>query len=336
MSDANSGSPADNRYAVSPATAYSTERANTGAMPYAGFWRRAGGYLIDYILVTVVLKLITAALLGGHPSGALSRLYVVIGAAAACLYYALLESSDWQATLGKKAVGIKVTDLNGEQISFGRALGRVFAHIPSSLILGIGFLMAAFTERRQALHDKIAGTLVVLREESPEDIAAAGPAPPASAGSIVVIVLVFLIFPVGGIVAAIAIPAYQAYTIRAQIAEGLTVAGPFESAIASAVDSGKPLNSISSTTLDVSLPDTAKYVESVQVVRGAVDIHYGRSANKLITGGHLVLVPGTNAGTQLTWYCGHVRPPAGVTLAIDDFQKFTNIPDRLLPATCRP
>lgn len=77
------------------------------------------------------------------------------------LYHALMESSAKQATLGRMALGIRVTDLNGNRIGFGRATGRYFAKILSALILGIGFLMAAFTAKKQALHDIPAGTLVV-------------------------------------------------------------------------------------------------------------------------------------------------------------------------------
>jgi uncharacterized RDD family membrane protein YckC len=72
-----------------------------------------------------------------------------------------LESSSMQATLGKMALGLKVTDLNGKQISFGKATGRYFAKIISAIILLIGFIMVAFTEKKQGLHDMIAGTLVV-------------------------------------------------------------------------------------------------------------------------------------------------------------------------------
>jgi len=79
------------------------------------------------------------------------------------LYYALLESSAWQATLGKKALGLEVTDMQGMRISFGRATGRFFAKIISSIILFIGFIMAGFTEKKQALHDMIAGTLVIRK-----------------------------------------------------------------------------------------------------------------------------------------------------------------------------
>jgi len=77
------------------------------------------------------------------------------------LYFALMESSSRGATLGKMALGIRVTDLSGNRISFGKATGRYFGKIVSSMILMIGYLMAAFTERKQALHDMMAGCLVV-------------------------------------------------------------------------------------------------------------------------------------------------------------------------------
>ena len=75
----------------------------------------------------------------------------------------MLESSANQATVGKMALGIQVTDLQGNRISFGRALGRTLAKILSGLILLIGYIMAAFTEKKQGLHDMIAGTLVVKK-----------------------------------------------------------------------------------------------------------------------------------------------------------------------------
>lgn len=79
------------------------------------------------------------------------------------LYYALSESSPKQATLGKQALGIVVTDLNGKRISFGKATGRYFGKYLSTITLFIGYLMAAFTDKNQALHDIMAGTLVVKR-----------------------------------------------------------------------------------------------------------------------------------------------------------------------------
>ncbi len=77
------------------------------------------------------------------------------------IYFASMESSGWQATLGKKALGLKVTDLAGNRITFARASGRFFGKLLSGMILMIGFFMAGFTERKQALHDILAGCLVL-------------------------------------------------------------------------------------------------------------------------------------------------------------------------------
>jgi uncharacterized RDD family membrane protein YckC len=87
----------------------------------------------------------------------------IISAIMQWLYFSLMESSVWQATLGKKALGLTVTDLEGRRIGFGRATGRYFAKILSSLTLFIGYMMAGFTEKKQALHDIIAGTLVLRK-----------------------------------------------------------------------------------------------------------------------------------------------------------------------------
>ena len=326
----------DNRYAVSPATASALGSGATvsGAAqtpPYAGFWRRTGAYLIDYVLVIFVAGL-AGALLAPVIRG-LMPLAVIVGC---WLYYALLESSELQATLGKKAVGIKVTDLDGNQISFARATGRLLGHLVSGVTLGIGFAMAVFTSRRQTLHDMMAGTLVVGREWSDEEVAAAGPAPPAPVWVSVLVVLAVVLFgPFGiGIVAAIAIPAYQSYTIRAQIADGLRQAEPYKAEVASAVAKGRALADIDFPDLDLGGPKS-KYVVSVRIVNGAVAIDYGLSANRIIAGKELLLVPGLNEGRELVWVCGHASPPQGVAMAFNNYARMTGIPDNYLPLACR-
>lgn len=330
--------PNDNRYAVSPATATQAEYRTDGSIPYAGFWKRAGAYVIDYIIVGILVRVVVMALFGarGAPGAGYAGFALLAAAVCGVLYYAVLESSSMQATLGKKALDLKVTDLHGERIGFGRALGRLFGQILSFMLFGIGFAMAVFTERRQTLHDKMAGTLVVSRVESPEDIDQAGAAPPAPMWQSIVAVLAFVLCgPFGlGMVAAIAIPAYQDYTIRSQIAAGLKDAEAFKVAVGMAVTAGTPLKAIDSSKLDVTLPDSAKYVESVRVIQGAIDIQFGRAAHKKIMGGHLVLVPG-QSGTDLIWVCGHSAPPPDLTVSVADYQRYTSIPDKLLPAACR-
>ena len=122
---------------------------------YAGFWIRTGAYLIDIMVmipVTLVINLVV-----GDPMGGFINLLIGIA------YYGLMESSGYQATLGKMAVGIKVGDMDGDQISIANAIGRYFAKIVSALVLCIGFMMVGWDEREQGLHDKMAGTTVFYR-----------------------------------------------------------------------------------------------------------------------------------------------------------------------------
>ena len=142
---------------------------------YSGFWRRVAAALIDGLIIGAVTAPFTIGFSGGTTyAGRFSSIPTV----AAWLYSALMESSAKQATLGKMALGIRVTDLNGNRIGFGRATGRFFAEFLSVLTLGIGFLMAAFTERKQALHDMVAGTLVLLGSASPTSGVVPPPPPP--------------------------------------------------------------------------------------------------------------------------------------------------------------
>lgn len=154
------------------------------ALEYAGFWKRFAATLIDGSILGVILG-VPFFMIGsviafvGELMGAF--LYVA-GSATALemslriilsiwvilllwLYSAVMESSQKQATLGKMALGIKVTDLDGRRITFAKATGRFFAKSLSNITLGIGYIIAAFTQKKQALHDVIAGTLVINRDQ---------------------------------------------------------------------------------------------------------------------------------------------------------------------------
>jgi uncharacterized RDD family membrane protein YckC len=143
------------------------------AIAYAGFWLRFVAYIIDTILLNVVsiipgfiFGVIYAIANGGRVADNDPLLTVgayTIGIVIAWIYFALMESSSKQATLGKMALGLTVTDEHGRRVSFKQASGRFFGKILSGLIFGVGFMMAGFTERRQALHDTLAKTLVVRR-----------------------------------------------------------------------------------------------------------------------------------------------------------------------------
>jgi len=164
---------------------------------YAGFWKRFLAYIIDEIIISAAAAILIipfSILLG---IGIFSRyvfeendyysmvsfiqhqpfedittheifLLILLVAAFSIvivliqwLYHALMESSSKQGTVGKIVLNLKVVDLVGNRISFGRATGRFFGKILSGLIFNIGYIMAAFTEKKQALHDMLAGCLVI-------------------------------------------------------------------------------------------------------------------------------------------------------------------------------
>lgn len=140
-------------------------------MQYGGFWVRVGAYLIDFVILLVV-QFIILSIFGqsvfetdpqsfsasASSTSLLVNLFLIVFGIA---YFAGFESSNMQGTPGKRALGLIVTDLNGERISVLRAIGRYFAKILSGLIMLIGYIMVAFTERKQGLHDVICSTLVI-------------------------------------------------------------------------------------------------------------------------------------------------------------------------------
>jgi uncharacterized RDD family membrane protein YckC len=162
----------------------------TGAMlfvppAYAGFWLRFLAYIIDNIVLGVIFGVVALLAIaaigvdyframvqglqdgnGEFPVAFVSAILiaVLLTAVVSWIYHAWMESSQYQGTLGKMALGLIVTDLNDQPVTFGRASGRFFAKIITGLIpLGIGYIMAGFTEKKQALHDMIASCLVLRK-----------------------------------------------------------------------------------------------------------------------------------------------------------------------------
>ena len=141
---------------------------------FAGFWLRLAAYLIDLTLIYIVEGVLAVGVVMMSPRviGVVDILYgllnfALVAAALSWAYFALFESSPMQGTVGKYAVGIYVTDRYGDPINFWRASARYWLKVLSNLTLGVGWLLAAFTPRKQALHDLFAGTLVVSRQGYP-------------------------------------------------------------------------------------------------------------------------------------------------------------------------
>lgn len=196
---------------------------------YAGFWKRFAALFIDSLIVgvayyaAIVLMAVAGFGLGGlAPDGSalgvgmiamlagVYILYPVISAA----YYVGFEASSLQATPGKMAVGIKVTDGDGRRLGRARALGRWASHLLCYVTLYIGYIMAAFTDRKRGLHDLVAGTLVVDKwawtahaERQQRGI--------GTVAIVIIALAVLAAIAYIGVMAAIAIPAYQEYVQRA-------------------------------------------------------------------------------------------------------------------------
>tara|TARA_B100000945_G_C19980924_1_gene412080 strand:+ start:67 stop:516 length:450 start_codon:yes stop_codon:yes gene_type:complete len=138
---------------------------------YAGFWKRVAAALIDS-LVMLIPSMILGFIIGfvmalNDPYVTDYELEIVINIMSVVtwwLYSAVFESSNFMATPGKMALGIVVTDYQNQKISFAQASGRHFGKIISGIIIGIGFIMAAFTEKKQGLHDIMSGTLIVNKK----------------------------------------------------------------------------------------------------------------------------------------------------------------------------
>jgi uncharacterized RDD family membrane protein YckC len=158
------------------ATAGSSAGAQSANANYAGFWKRVVASIIDGVLLVIggglggVVVGFTFGFVAGVSGGDSKITEVTTGAVGAILglflnwlYFTLFESSSKQATPGKMAISILVTDLQGNPISFGRANGRYWGKIVSSIPLGLGFVMAGVTAKKQALHDNLAGTLVIRK-----------------------------------------------------------------------------------------------------------------------------------------------------------------------------
>jgi len=163
-----------------------TMQPDTIKVTYAGFWWRFLSHIIDQIVISFASSIFILPIFGifgisifsmkrsGYdfeepeiliPIIMMYSSIALISTVVTWLYYALMESSKTQGTVGKLVLKIKVTDYNGNRISFARATGRYFGKILSGMILMIGYIMAGVTERKQALHDMLASCYVMKEEK---------------------------------------------------------------------------------------------------------------------------------------------------------------------------
>lgn len=147
---------------------------------YASVLRRFGAMIIDSVIICIPLYIVSGFMMKDSLSamsdptmtpqsmsdtGSSMLVVYLVFMILYLLYYAYFESSQSQATFGKRLLKMKVVGKDGERISFSKGLIRAVGRIVSSIILNIGYLMAFFSDAKQSLHDKMAGTYVVMTSQ---------------------------------------------------------------------------------------------------------------------------------------------------------------------------
>ncbi len=241
-------------YAASSRDASAIGRHDVDDVVDAGFVRRFAAYIIDAVLLTIAMYAIIILLLivfgfgitglmtmfessatGGAPEGPILFIVIfgfyVLPFLMQGTYHIIFTGSAWQASPGKRLLGIKVVDFDGQRITYGRSTGRWFAAALSYLTFYIGFLMAAFTDRKLALHDLVASTRVVDQwayTDHPErqQRGVGGCAIAALVGGLLLFGAIM-----AGVIAAISLPAYQDYAERSRLSEVMMERYGMQSAI---------------------------------------------------------------------------------------------------------
>ena len=279
---------------------------------YAGFWKRLLAYIVDSMIYNLLMTMI--AVLGfvnaidfsepdpGALMASLSTFYLIYYLGW-WLYFALQESSTAQATLGKRLVGIKVSDMQGQPLSFMHAAGRQLGGAVSAMTFTIGYLMAAFTRRKQALHDLMAGCVVVNKNFDAKQIVMVNQNPPAGmslAGIIGVLALV-LVVPIGGIIAAISIPAYHDYSTRAKVSAAFYHAGTAKQPIVDyAMETGYwPSNFEQAGVSSSSMQSEDYYMQLLD--DGVIAVTFKKP--QAISGETIQIIPDLQNSGEYNWRC---------------------------------
>jgi len=280
--------------------------ANAQDVLPAGFVRRFLAWFLDSLIVgigSIVLAIpLTVMSMVVPVIGGVFNL--VVGYAAIGCYYAYLESSPEQASIGKRVLGIKVAREDGTRLTFVQALVRWLASALSYLPLCVGFAMAAFTKRKTAMHDLLTQTQVVDKwayTATPEH------QQPLQHANVIGLVLVLVVMPClvafGGMIAAITLPTYMEYTLRAEVDSGAALAEGSRKAV-EVYFAGH--GRFPSDNQEAGLPDPGlisnDVVGSIAVQDGAVVVTYGNKAGEAIRGRTVQFWP-ENQGTGLHWAC---------------------------------
>jgi uncharacterized RDD family membrane protein YckC/Tfp pilus assembly major pilin PilA len=300
---------------------------NAASAEYGNFGLRLVAFLVDRVIIAFIcftLAWLIAKLFSNDSRETVAYAFTmsfllifILGP----IYYSVLESSAHQATWGKRWLGIKVVDLQGNRLTFMHALGRTLSAAITGLVpLAIGYLMAAFTKRKQAIHDMIASTLVVTAQSPQGVVPADGAKGGSNSGTVIAVILAvgFVLISVIGILAAIAIPQYQDYTVRAKLAGVMATAKSITPKVDQYfIDNQRLPTDIQA--LGVTLPSAeSKHIQSIQINQRTGQIIARLTGLAGVEGKRLILTPSEVGKPDTVWRCHSEEIPA-----------------KMLPSACR-
>lgn len=284
---------------------------------YAGFWVRFLAVFLDLLILGSVVLLMFLSIAGFialngrehilHDRLAVSLFYGGI-ICMATAYYILMESGAQGATFGKRWLNIKVLDTSGHRLSASRASARLLAHPFSYLLLMAGLLMQPLTRRKQALHDMLAGTVVVRANDSTK----------ISLMASLLVLFFALMAPVLALFATAGLPVYQQHILKVQMDKGMQAGSNASLAVANFYrNNGRVPSAISDIHGNSSHSPHVAGID-INQLNGELTVTFSETTRKTISNKHLLFTPALEADQSISWKCHS-----------------NDIEVRILPVTCK-
>jgi len=282
--------------AIAPERAVEPEK-----LIYAGFWLRFFAAFLDLLVLSagIILLLISIGLviaINGrdhiiHDSQLVSIFYWAI-ILLAVSYYVLMLSGIHGATYGKRWMNIKVLDARGDRLTAARALGRLLARLFSYLLLMSGFLIQPFTPRKQALHDLIAGTIVVRSNESKK----------ISVMASLLVVFFAVMLPALAIFATVGVPVFRQHILKVQISHGMQTGKKATQAVAQFYHNNGRVPAAMGDAAAISISSHVANIE-INPQNGELILTFSETVRKAIRHKHLIFTPKVEADLNISWKC---------------------------------
>jgi uncharacterized RDD family membrane protein YckC len=299
------------------ATATTPDRAvQPEELTYAGFWLRFFAAFLDVLVLgaTIILMLVSIAVVIAfngrdyiiHDPLLVSIFYWAMFLLAVS-YHVFMLSGIHGATFGKRWMNIKVLDTRGGRLTAPRALGRLIARPFSYLLLMTGFLMQPFTPRKQALHDLIAGTIVIRANNSKK----------ISVMASLLVLFFVLMVPALAIFSTVGLPIFQQRILNVQLEQGMRTGRKATLAVARFYHNNGRVPAAISDAADISASPHVSDIE-INQQSGELILTLSGTVRKAIRHKHLIFTPTQEADSSISWKCHS-----------DDIEA------RILPATCK-